>query len=179
MWQSVEVLNFFSILTFKQIFWETETFFKKLEYHFLVENTKIENALFPYKVAISETNVKTNRMVSANGPITKNEILTLCYFLFLTLCYFLFQLNISHKELIWCTNDPNFYICTFCKCWSFIWQCFFPVSILKHFRIDSEQKSLIWRVGRGLRGCLNEGRVYPAWIHKRIWKNSFINERYI
>ena len=33
--------------------------FKKLEYRFLVESTKIENASFPYKTAISEANAKT------------------------------------------------------------------------------------------------------------------------
>ena len=31
---------------------------------FFVESTKIEHASFPYKTAKSETNVKTNRMVS-------------------------------------------------------------------------------------------------------------------
>ena len=43
-----------------------KTFFKKLEYRFLVESAKIENASFPYKTAIPEANVKTNRMVSTN-----------------------------------------------------------------------------------------------------------------
>ena len=38
-----------------------ETFFKKLEY-FLVESTKIENSKFPYKTALTEANVKTNRI---------------------------------------------------------------------------------------------------------------------
>ena len=38
--------------------------FKKLEYRFLVESTKIENASFPYKTAISEANVETNKMVT-------------------------------------------------------------------------------------------------------------------
>ena len=41
-----------------------KTFFKKLEYCFLVERTKIEKESFPYKTAISEVNVKTNRMVT-------------------------------------------------------------------------------------------------------------------
>ena len=50
---------YFGTLTF----WKKKTF-KKLEYRFLIESTKIENASFPYKAAISETNVKTNRMVS-------------------------------------------------------------------------------------------------------------------
>ena len=49
-------------LTLKQIFWKTKTFFKKLEYSFLVKSTKIEN--ISDKTAKSEANVKTNRMVS-------------------------------------------------------------------------------------------------------------------
>ena len=40
-----------------------KTFFKQLENCFLAESTKIENALFWYKTAILEANVKTNRMV--------------------------------------------------------------------------------------------------------------------
>ena len=40
-----------------------KTFLKNLGYHFLVENTKIENASFPYKSVMSEANVKTNGMV--------------------------------------------------------------------------------------------------------------------
>ena len=37
--------------------------------------------------------------------------------------------------MIWYTNDPNAHIRTFCKRWSFIWRCFFPMSILKDLRI--------------------------------------------
>ena len=47
-----------------QIFWKTKTFFKKLEYRFLFEATKIKNTSFPFKTALSEANVKTNRMVT-------------------------------------------------------------------------------------------------------------------
>ena len=64
MQQLVKTLNDFSTLTLKQIFWKTKTFLKKLELNFLVESTKIKNALFPYKTTISEANVKTNKMVS-------------------------------------------------------------------------------------------------------------------
>ena len=64
MWQSVEILNAFNTITLKQFFWKTKKFFKKLEYRFLNESTKIENASFPYKTAVSEANVKTNRMMS-------------------------------------------------------------------------------------------------------------------
>ena len=37
--QPVEILNVFNSLTLKEIFWKRKTFFKKLEYRFLVENT--------------------------------------------------------------------------------------------------------------------------------------------
>ena len=40
-----------------------KTFFEKLEYGFLIERTMIEKASFPYKTAVSEANVKTNRMM--------------------------------------------------------------------------------------------------------------------
>ena len=48
MWQSVEILNVFNTLPLKQIFWKTETFLEKLEYRFLVESTKIENAILKW-----------------------------------------------------------------------------------------------------------------------------------
>ena len=41
-------------------------FFEKLQERFLAESTKIEKQSFPYKTAISEANVKTNRMVTTN-----------------------------------------------------------------------------------------------------------------
>ena len=41
-----------------------KTFLKKLEYRLVIESTKIENTSFPYKTELSETNVKTNRIVS-------------------------------------------------------------------------------------------------------------------
>ena len=62
--QPVKVSNVFNTLTLKQIFWKARTFFKKLEYGFLVETTEIENASFPFKTALSETNVKTNGMAT-------------------------------------------------------------------------------------------------------------------
>ena len=65
-----------------------------------------------------------------NGHITKNGVLAeLLHFLW----KFCFSLRTSYyKELIWYSNDPNAHIRTFCKRWSFIWRCFFPVSILKN-----------------------------------------------
>ena len=46
--QSVKILNVFNTLTLKHVFRKTQTFFKKLEFRFLVESIKIENASFPY-----------------------------------------------------------------------------------------------------------------------------------
>ena len=109
---------------------KTKIFFKKLKYRFLVKNTKIENASFPYKNAISEANVKTNKMVSAKWTYNKERSFASNYFIFFS-TLFCFSLRTSYKELIWCTNDPNAHIRTFCKRWCFIWRCFFPVSILK------------------------------------------------
>ena len=62
--QLVKVSNVLNTLTLKQTFWKTKNFFKKLGYHFLVETTKIEKRSFPFKTALSEANVKTNRMAT-------------------------------------------------------------------------------------------------------------------
>ena len=35
-----------------------------MEHRFLVETTNIENTSFPFKTALSETNVKANRMAT-------------------------------------------------------------------------------------------------------------------
>ena len=48
-------LRTFSILTF-----ENESLFKKLEFRFLAESTKTENATMPYKTAMSKASVKAN-----------------------------------------------------------------------------------------------------------------------
>ena len=83
MWQSVKVSNVFNTLTLKQIFWKTKTFFKKLEYRFLVEATKIEITPFPFKTALSEANVKTNRMATTKWTYHKEWSFASNYFIFL------------------------------------------------------------------------------------------------
>ena len=57
----------------KQAFWKTKTFFKKLEHRFLVESTKIENATFPYKTALSEAMLRQTELGVQNGSTAKNE----------------------------------------------------------------------------------------------------------
>ena len=54
----------FQYFKFETDFLENENLFQKTGVPFLVDCTKIENALFPYKTAISEANVKTNRIAS-------------------------------------------------------------------------------------------------------------------
>ena len=56
-----------------------KTFFKNLGHRFLVETTKIENTSFPFKTALSETNVKTNRMATTKWTY-HNECSFACYF---------------------------------------------------------------------------------------------------
>ena len=81
--RSVKVLNDFNTLTLKEIFWKTETFFKTLEYRFLVEATEIENTSLPFKTALSEANVKTNRMATTKWTYNKEWSFSSNYLLFL------------------------------------------------------------------------------------------------
>ena len=85
--ESVEVLNGFNTLTLKQIFWKTKIFFKKLEYHFLVESTKIAHASFPYKTVITEANGKTHRMVNTKCTYHKERSFASNYFIFLKMLF--------------------------------------------------------------------------------------------
>ena len=50
-----------------------QTSFKKLEHCFLVESTRIDNITFPYKTALSEANVKTNRIGSTKLTYHKEQ----------------------------------------------------------------------------------------------------------
>ena len=100
--QPVKVSNVFNTLTLKQIFWKARTFFKKLEYGFLVETTEIENASFPFKTALSETNVKTNRMATTTWTYHEEWSFSSNYFIFLE-NFFQFQnllkrANFMHQQ---------------------------------------------------------------------------------
>ena len=65
-------------------------------YCFLVESTKTENASFSYKMAISEANVKTNRMVSTKWNNQKERSFASSYFIFRK---FSFSLRISYNRV--------------------------------------------------------------------------------
>ena len=59
-----------------------KTFFKKLECRFLVETTKIESTSFPFKTALSEANVQTNRMATTKWNYHKEWSFASNYFIF-------------------------------------------------------------------------------------------------
>ena len=77
----------FQYFNFEINFLKNETFFKNLEYRFLVESTAIENATFPYKTSLSEANVKTNRIGSTLWAYHKERSFGRNYFTFLKILF--------------------------------------------------------------------------------------------
>ena len=63
----------FQYLTLEQVVWKTKTSIKKLEYHFSIESTAIENATFPFRTALSKANIKGNRMRCAKWTDDKKN----------------------------------------------------------------------------------------------------------
>ena len=53
-----------------------------MEYRFLVETTKIENKSFAFKTALSEANVKTNKMATTKWTYLKEWSFASNYFIF-------------------------------------------------------------------------------------------------
>ena len=98
-------------------YFNLDTNFLKLEYLFLVESTKTENAIFPYKTAVSKTNVRQIEWGVQYGLISKNRVLLVTTFVFRKFC---FSLRTLYKELIRCRKQPNVHVYTFRKRWSFI-----------------------------------------------------------
>ena len=82
MWQSVETSNVFNTLVLREIFWKTKDHFKKLDYRFLVESTKIENASFLYKLPYQKPMLKQIEWWLQDGHITKNGLLPVTTLLF-------------------------------------------------------------------------------------------------
>ena len=60
-----------------------KTFFKNLEYGFLVEATKIGNTPFAFNTALSESNIKTNRMATTKWTYHKEWSFASNYLIFL------------------------------------------------------------------------------------------------
>ena len=130
-----------------------KTFFKNLEYCFLIKSTKIENAPFPHQKPI----LRQIKWWLSIGPITKNGVLPVTTLFFWKLC-----LGTSYKELICSTNSPNAHICSFCKRWSFLLRLFFPVSILKEYKVRNifPEKSFTKCVGETIL------RPWPNYLSK-------------
>ena len=82
--------EFFQYFNFETDFLENENLFQKTGVPFFNESIKIEKASFPYKTAISEANVKTNRMVSTKWTYYKERSFASNYFIYLKI---LFQFN--------------------------------------------------------------------------------------
>ena len=68
-----EDLERFQYFNFEINFLKNENLFQKAGVPFLVESTKIEKGSFPFKTAMSEDNVKTNRMVSTKWTYPKER----------------------------------------------------------------------------------------------------------
>ena len=102
MWQSLEILNVFNTFTLKWIFWETETFFKKLEYRFSLKALRLKVQHFLTKLPRQKKPMsrKIERGVQ-NGPVIKSGVLPVTILFFWRFC---FSLRTTYKELIWCTN---------------------------------------------------------------------------
>ena len=106
-------------------------FFKKLGNSYVVNSTMIESVTYPYKTVLSGANVKINRVGSTKMDRSqRTQFFQYPFYFFWAFC---FSIRTFYKELIWSTNYPNVHIHTSQKCWSFIWGCFFPVSILKTY----------------------------------------------
>ena len=73
MGQSTEIFDVFNTLT--------------LTLNFLNECTKIENTSFPYKTALSEATVKTNRMVTTKWTYHKERSFASNYLIFFAILF--------------------------------------------------------------------------------------------
>ena len=114
-------LERFRYFNFETNFLKNENLFEKTGVSFFILITKIENKKIPYKTALSEANVKTNRMGSTKRTYLKES--SFATNLFFWKFYFI---RTCFKELLLCTNHPNAHIHIFCKRWGFVWGCFFP-----------------------------------------------------
>ena len=103
-----------------------QTLFKKLEYRFLVESTKIDNITFPYKTARSEANVKTNRMGSTKLTYHKEQSFVSNHFPFSKIL-FLFRNLVFRLDLMY--QPPKRPYSYFSKALEFYFRVFFSLRV--------------------------------------------------
>ena len=123
----------FQYFHFETNFLKNKNLFRQTVIKLLVESTKIESALFAYKTALSEANVKTNWMGSTKWTYY-NE------WSFASIFFFFFEILLQCKNLLRVDlmyNYPNVHIHTFRKHWSSIWGCFSLWVSLKQIEIFS------------------------------------------
>ena len=82
-----ENFDHFQCFNFETDFLENKFFFQKLEDCFLVERTKIKKASSPYKTAVSEANVKSNKMVTTKWAYHRERSFASNYFIFLKILF--------------------------------------------------------------------------------------------
>ena len=120
MWQPLKILSLFKTSILIQIFWKPKTFFEKSVSS--AESTYIGNARFPYKTALSETNAKKNRVRSTKWTYHKEQSFP--------------SNNLLKKQSSFDVPATQMSMFTrFRKHQSFIWGCFFSISILKWVQI--------------------------------------------
>ena len=104
-----------------------QTLLKKLEYRFLVASTKIDNITFPYKTALSEANVKTNRMWRTKLTYHKEWSFAINQFPFSKIL-FQFRNVIYRIDLMY--QPPKCPYSYFSKAFEFYFRVFFPCEYL-------------------------------------------------
>ena len=117
------VAPFSKIYDLRFQYFNFETDFLENEYLFQKKALSLKKHHFHTKLLYEKPMLRQIEWWVQNGPITKNRVLPVTNSFFWKFC---FSLRNSYKELIWCTNHSNAHIPTF---WSFIWRCFFPVSL--------------------------------------------------
>ena len=115
------------MLNLIQNFSRTKFFFKKLEHRFLVETTKTENTSFSFNTAMSEANLKTNKMVIIKLTYHKGGSFATNYLIFLEN---LFQFPNLFKTVNLMYHRWKCPIRIFHKRWTLILRGFFLVSIV-------------------------------------------------
>ena len=113
---------------FQYFNFEINKLFKKLEYRFLVESTKIDNITFPYKTVLSEANVKTNRTGSTKLTYHNEWSFASNHFPFSKIL-FQFRSLLCRVDLMY--QPPKCPYSYLSKVLEFYFRVFFPVSIVK------------------------------------------------
>ena len=103
---------------------KVQTLFKKLEFRFLVESTEIDNTTFPYKTALSEASVKTNRMGSTKWTYHKEQSFASNHFPFLKIL-FQFRNLVYRVDLMY--QPPKCPYSYFSKALEFYFRVFFSL----------------------------------------------------